>query len=280
MEIENRAFAFSDGSSDKFWTITLTGTSHTVRFGRKGTNGQEQTKELTTAALARSSYEKLIAEKLKKGYREVEAPPEEAPPASRAAELSPRPATPHKLASSWSKIDRWLKKNAPLALATLQPAATEQKIDDLAEQLGMPVPPDLAASLLIHNGQSNGSDWIGLMDGWRLMTCAEIADWSSGMGKMLEGGEFRKFEARGSAQVKSDWWNRRWVPFLEGGDGNCLVVDMDPAAGGKAGQVIEFRHDEPSRPLRADSLTAYLSQFIEDLHDEQYGVTEEGGLEF
>jgi predicted DNA-binding WGR domain protein len=78
-----REFHFKDDTSDKFWKITLAGKSHTVHFGRRGTNGQEQTKEFGSDEEARKSYEKLVAEKQKKGY--VEAVSGAAPPAGEEA---------------------------------------------------------------------------------------------------------------------------------------------------------------------------------------------------
>ncbi len=68
---ELRAFEFREGTSDKFWVITLDGSTHSVRFGRRGTQGQQQTKEFASAEAARTSYDKLIAEKLKKGYNDT-----------------------------------------------------------------------------------------------------------------------------------------------------------------------------------------------------------------
>ena len=69
--MSTREFLFKDATSDKFWKITLAGTSHTVHFGRRGTKGQEQTKTFGSQEEARDSCEKLVAEKLKKGYVEV-----------------------------------------------------------------------------------------------------------------------------------------------------------------------------------------------------------------
>lgn len=68
-----REFQFQDGSSDKFWTIELEGKSFTVQFGRTGTAGQSQTKDFSSSADAEKACEKLIAEKVKKGYQEVGA---------------------------------------------------------------------------------------------------------------------------------------------------------------------------------------------------------------
>lgn len=68
--METREFHFSEGTSNKFWRISLDGTSFTVHFGRLGTTGQAQVKEFASEAAARQAAEKLIAEKLKKGYVE------------------------------------------------------------------------------------------------------------------------------------------------------------------------------------------------------------------
>src|SRR5262249_12220712 len=85
-EVESREFVFQDGSSHKFWKIELDGSSHTVHFGRVGTQGQEQTKEFASDAEARKSYDKLVAEKIKKGYVEAGgASPVAAAPAAQAA---------------------------------------------------------------------------------------------------------------------------------------------------------------------------------------------------
>ena len=65
-----RHFEFISGSSQKFWEIGLEGKSVTVRFGRIGTRGQSQTKSYTDESKARREADKLIQEKLRKGYAE------------------------------------------------------------------------------------------------------------------------------------------------------------------------------------------------------------------
>src|SRR5579863_1220027 len=66
-----RSFELIDGKSDKFWTITLDREQYTVQFGRRGTAGQTQTKGIGSLDGAREAFDKLVAEKLKKGYKEV-----------------------------------------------------------------------------------------------------------------------------------------------------------------------------------------------------------------
>jgi DNA ligase-1 len=68
--IRTRRFEFVEGSSAKFWEITTNDNSVTVRYGRIGTGGQEQTKTFGDAAAAQKHADKLIAEKTSKGYIE------------------------------------------------------------------------------------------------------------------------------------------------------------------------------------------------------------------
>jgi predicted DNA-binding WGR domain protein len=65
-----RRYEFVDGSSNKFWEISLSGDSFSVRFGRIGAAGQAQTKSFSDEARANKEAERLIAEKLRKGYQE------------------------------------------------------------------------------------------------------------------------------------------------------------------------------------------------------------------
>jgi predicted DNA-binding WGR domain protein len=68
-----RRFEFTSGSSNKFWEISLSGNSFTVRFGRLGTAGQSQMKSFSDEQKAKHEADHLVAEKLKKGYQEKTA---------------------------------------------------------------------------------------------------------------------------------------------------------------------------------------------------------------
>ena len=74
-----RRFVYQDAKSDKFWDIEFEGTTQTVVYGKTGTAGREAVKEFATAEECTKESEKLIAQKLKKGYTELaegEAAPE------------------------------------------------------------------------------------------------------------------------------------------------------------------------------------------------------------
>ena len=68
-----RRFEFVGGSSAKFWELEVVGCNVVVRFGRIGTPGQTQTKTLPVPIAAEKHADKLIGQKLGKGYVECVA---------------------------------------------------------------------------------------------------------------------------------------------------------------------------------------------------------------
>jgi uncharacterized protein (TIGR02996 family) len=68
-----RTFTFKEGNSDKFWNIELHGNAFTVTYGRSGSKGQTQTKTFADAVRAKAAHDKLVNEKLGKGYVETTA---------------------------------------------------------------------------------------------------------------------------------------------------------------------------------------------------------------
>jgi predicted DNA-binding WGR domain protein len=69
-----RYFEFSEGTSNKFWEIKLEGTSVRTRYGKIGSSGQQTVKDFPNDEKANKEYDKLVAEKTKKGYEEKDAP--------------------------------------------------------------------------------------------------------------------------------------------------------------------------------------------------------------
>ena len=100
---------FADDGSNKFWRARVEGGTLYVNYGKIGTTGQTQVKELGPDG-AKKEFDKLVREKRKKGYADAgadggaaaadgeeddddddedEAPP---PPKKKAAAAAPAPA--------------------------------------------------------------------------------------------------------------------------------------------------------------------------------------------
>src|SRR5262245_38703427 len=94
-------YEFSEGTSNKFWEISVSGKTFTTTYGKIGASGQTTLKTFGSEAEAKKEADKLVAEKVKKGYvlagaggAEQEDEEEEQPPAkaSKAAKKGAKAA--------------------------------------------------------------------------------------------------------------------------------------------------------------------------------------------
>ncbi len=103
---QRRYFELKDEKSAKFWEVAVEGAAVTTRYGKIGVAGQSQVREFADAGSAGKHADRIVAEKVGKGYVEVgsSTPPkplEAAKPVSRAPALkvtragSRKPAAPN-----------------------------------------------------------------------------------------------------------------------------------------------------------------------------------------
>lgn len=71
-----RTLTHVSGGSSKFWHVSQDDTELTIRYGKLGATGQTQVKSFDSAAAATAEADKLVAEKLRKGYAADDAPAE------------------------------------------------------------------------------------------------------------------------------------------------------------------------------------------------------------
>lgn len=68
-----RYFECKEGSANKFWNIRQNGTVYEVEYGAIGKAARENFKEYDSMKKCKAEIEKIIAKKIKEGYKEVEA---------------------------------------------------------------------------------------------------------------------------------------------------------------------------------------------------------------
>jgi len=180
--------------------------------------------------------------------------------------------------ATWDKIDAWLQKNAPKAHASLCPGATDAALDDLDRALGFAAPAELREHLSIHDGQPPDA-LLGTLDGWILLGARSIGRAHGTFGDLLRRGDFNRRTAENEdGKVKAVWWSDRWIPFAVGPGGDYLVVDLDPTEEGSPGQIVTFWHADGDRDVRADSLSALLDEFAEQIEAGEYTLAKNGGI--
>lgn len=83
-----RRFEYIQGNQAKFWEVSRRGASLTVASGRIGGTAKSRTKQLGDYMAAEQEFDRLIRDKLRRGYVEVEEASEpESPPPERHLQL-------------------------------------------------------------------------------------------------------------------------------------------------------------------------------------------------
>jgi predicted DNA-binding WGR domain protein/cell wall assembly regulator SMI1 len=229
-----RMFELVEGTSKKFWEIAIEGSEVCTRYGKIGTQGQTTRKDEGTADKAQKLHDKLIAEKRKKGYVELQAgAPSGAGSAPARAEPSGEPATIAQSTAVDAMLSALRRKHAHLA-AQLRPGASEA---DLGLLGALHVPPAFLALYAAHDGSE-----AELFGSFRLLPVADIQSERETMNELL---------ARTPEWQASGRWNDAWVPFLADGDGQYYVLDpVGALEGGAPGNILGYDHESgPAREL-------------------------------
>ena len=130
-----RAFEYVGGGSEKFWQVDRDEHTVTVRFGRLGTSGQTQVKQFDTATAAAAQVDKLVSEKVRRGYTEV-GHPAAATDKPAAADALPDEDT-FVVPGSWrrSMLPRRGDGSRPPVLNPDAPAQQRQLLEPLREDI-------------------------------------------------------------------------------------------------------------------------------------------------
>lgn len=136
-----RRFELVEGTSSKFWQVSVKGADLITQWGRIGTEGQVKTKTCASASAAETEMRKLIDQKTRKGYGEVTAAgAPTAPTASAAAAATPpAKAAPTAPARTATPADA-----APAAAPAPQPTTASASEPDSAASPAAGTPPWLA----------------------------------------------------------------------------------------------------------------------------------------
>jgi cell wall assembly regulator SMI1 len=175
----------------------------------------------------------------------------------------------------WQRIESWLGANAPKILAGLLPGAIDEAIRSTEEQLAVCFPRDVRASYAIHDGQRGTAP--SFMGEWDLLSLEAVVKQWNLLKELLDAGTFTSADAvvETVGPVRGNWWNAKWIPVTHNGAGDFYCLDMDPAPGGKQGQIITYWHVNTPREKIADSFQELMKKFADDLYADKYRVKED-----
>jgi cell wall assembly regulator SMI1 len=169
---------------------------------------------------------------------------------------------------SWMRIETWLKEHLPGGHKVLKPPAADEAIHSAQATLPGPFPPELLDYYRRHDGQSGVMDPIA--GEWQLLPLKGVLSNWKVQKDLLDKGAFQGSEAKAIGPVRAAWWNEKWIPFASDGAGDLQCVDLDPAEGGKVGQIVIYWHDREERERVADSLNEWLDRLADDLEAGKY----------
>ena len=245
-----RRFEFKEGNSNKFWEVTVSENTLTVRFGRVGSAGQEKLKAFATPALAQKEQDKLIAEKQAKGYKEV-APPSSAKGIPPAAAIKPA----GQMSDLLVRLDKWLSANRPDYYGKLLRGASPEHLNAFEKKFQLQLPSGFRALYQWRNGQDPNCS-ASLQDNWMFSRLEDLSDSKETLDGMI-GFDFED----------PKWWRRGWIPFLSNGGGDHLCVDLSAEDGGAPGQLLTFYHDWEKRAVEHPNLQAWLTELVESMEN-------------
>jgi cell wall assembly regulator SMI1 len=155
----------------------------------------------------------------------------------------------------------------------LRAPAEPQEVAAAEERIGRAFPVELRALYALADGQDDTFPRrdtprgcvADLFPCHRFLPVAEaLAEWGSwrevadaeGPAGMADHAGF--VTVRGDDPVLGEYWVPGWWPLARDGGGNALAVDLTPAPGGTAGQVVVMGPDEDERRVLAPGIAAYL----------------------
>jgi cell wall assembly regulator SMI1 len=182
------------------------------------------------------------------------------------------------LRRAWSRLETWLNRHELDGL--LLPGASAERVRKLGSDFHCTLPDSLAWSLRRHDGQDTAA-CNGLFRG-------------SGDSRFLDDRGYAYMSIDGEGGLEQEWdryiesveatrqidpytevvgpvrrvhASSQWYPFATQASDQYLYlcIDMDPAAGGQVGQVIELL--EVERRVLAPSLAAYNERLAADLEE-------------
>lgn len=159
-----------------------------------------------------------------------------------------------------ARLDEWFAANLPADGYLFNPPASDVRIDELQNLVGVTLPRSYRQLYRWHDGDRD--DRWGHIYGLPLLPLARVAsEWKvwkaileefGGNPYMVPGGAWP------AGAVDPAYTNTRWIPLTSDGSGGHIGLDFDPWPGGRIGQVILFGRDEDVKVVLAESLGTFL----------------------
>lgn len=179
---------------------------------------------------------------------------------------------------SWKTISKWVESSS--SKNGLPDGVSSDQIKEAEQQMCLVLPDDLKEVYRIHNGSS----LISFFDFGYLMplfiplglskqaqnSYQEIVSKWKWYKEYLDEGVYEGLSSFPveSTKIKSDHWNRKWIPITDNMAGDQLCIDLDPEIEGTYGQVIAWDHEAGATKVIAPSFQNWLEDLALQLESD------------
>ena len=210
-----------------------------------------------------AEHERAVSTLATLGVYDPEAPPP-SPPARTDDQLADaldavRPV--------WQRIERALAHRFPDFGVELGGPASLTEVVDCEDALGLQLPVEFVASLLVHREIRFGDLVTGMPN---QLDVTELAGYRAWLG-----GEWSsdRPDPADSPFHSDHGWRDGWVPLEAEQPQDGLALDLDPTPAGRYGQVLAMDNGVP-RHVNAPGWLAVLERFAANLEQDRYVLTD------
>lgn len=174
----------------------------------------------------------------------------------------------HEIDKAWSQIIAWFEGQQPEVVNQLNAPATDADLAAAEAALGTNLPEDFKHLYRIADGSDVDIPSVFENGHW-FMPLMQIIEHANITRQFLEGRPDEDFAFWRSqveegmllirGPVKPHTFSASWIPFTSSNGDVNRYVDLDPAPGGTAGQVIEVDAESAMYSVIADNLAGFLS---------------------
>lgn len=169
---------------------------------------------------------------------------------------------------AWLRIVAWYGANTPPGTLRLPPGTTEEALQAAERRIGFKLPTDLRDFYRLHDGLSG--KWLVHYGAFHSLAQL-IAAWESHRKlEPLQRGRAEWIPVELCGAIRPAWWSTRRVLITNIGGTDGVMSDLDPAAGGTVGQLIEFNHEVGPRCVLAPSFTTWLQRIANGLEEGKF----------
>jgi cell wall assembly regulator SMI1 len=171
-----------------------------------------------------------------------------------------KPMLEEDIAPVLARLDAWYEAHLPPTQYRFNPPATDARIDEVEQLIGLKLPQSFRDLYRWHDGDSD-EHW-GHIYGLPLLSLDQIVAEHHIWQETLEDIDGDRYAISGGSwpegAVDPAYINPAWLPLTRDGSGNSIGLDFDPWPAGRVGQVIIFGRDEDVKVVLAESLGQFL----------------------